>query len=142
MTDSSGDTDKPTKAAGNTFFGLHWLKTSLVLAIVGVSVFAASASAFQVYYVPDIEHEAGKLEIAKYQRWIQDLRAKDALSRALLEERTYGFQEMTRVVSQRLAICAEQDGFTEHADTVMKNRELRMRLAELHVQLSEMHESE
>jgi hypothetical protein len=110
--------------------------------VVGVSVFAASASAFQVFYVPDIEHEATKQELEKYQYWVQDLRAKDALSRALLEERTDGFQEMTRVVSQRLAICAAQDDFTEHADTVMKNRALQISLSELHMQLIEIKTSE
>ncbi|MEE2920568.1 MAG: peptidoglycan DD-metalloendopeptidase family protein [Pseudomonadota bacterium] len=34
-------------------------------------------------------------ELAKYERWVQDLRAKDALSRSLLEERTDAFQRET-----------------------------------------------
>ena len=34
-------------------------------------------------------------ELAKYERWVQELRAKDALSRSLLEERTDAFQKET-----------------------------------------------
>lgn len=34
-------------------------------------------------------------ELKKYERWVQDLRAKDALSRSLLEERTDAFQQET-----------------------------------------------
>ncbi|MEO0713844.1 MAG: M23 family metallopeptidase [Pseudomonadota bacterium] len=34
-------------------------------------------------------------ELEKYERWVQDLRAKDALSRSLLEERTDAFQRAT-----------------------------------------------
>lgn len=34
-------------------------------------------------------------ELRKYERWVQDLRAKDALSRSLLEERTDAFQQET-----------------------------------------------
>lgn len=34
-------------------------------------------------------------ELAKYERWVQELRAKDALSRSLLEERTDAFQRET-----------------------------------------------
>lgn len=34
---------------------------------------------------------SGSYDIAKYERWVQELRAKDALSRSLLEERTDAF---------------------------------------------------
>lgn len=38
---------------------------------------------------------ADQRELAKYERWVQELRAKDALSRSLLEERTDAFQKAT-----------------------------------------------
>ncbi len=38
---------------------------------------------------------ADQRELAKYQRWVQELRAKDALSRSLLEERTEDFEKTT-----------------------------------------------
>lgn len=40
-------------------------------------------------------------EIAKYERWVSELRAKDALSRSLLEERTDEFQQATLEFEER-----------------------------------------
>lgn len=40
-------------------------------------------------------------ELEKYERWVQDLRAKDALSRSLLEERTDAFQRATVEFEER-----------------------------------------
>ena len=40
-------------------------------------------------------------ELARYERWVQELRAKDALSRTLLEERTDEFQRVTAQFEQR-----------------------------------------
>ncbi|MCA8902764.1 MAG: M23 family metallopeptidase [Hyphomonas sp.] len=40
-------------------------------------------------------------ELAKYERWVQELRAKDALSRSLLEERTDAFQKETAEWEER-----------------------------------------
>ena len=44
---------------------------------------------------------ADRHELAKYERWVQELRAKDALSRALLEERTDNFQRVTEEFERR-----------------------------------------
>ncbi len=54
-------------------------------------------------------------ELAKYERWVQELRYKDALSRQLLEERTDQFQQATLSFEQRhetlkLLLNALQDG--------------------------------
>lgn len=40
-------------------------------------------------------------DIARYKRWVQELRAKDALSRTLLEERTEAFERATAQFEQR-----------------------------------------
>ncbi|MEO0983388.1 MAG: peptidoglycan DD-metalloendopeptidase family protein [Pseudomonadota bacterium] len=44
---------------------------------------------------------ADQRELAKYERWVQELRAKDSLSRSLLEERTDAFQQATLDFEQR-----------------------------------------
>ncbi len=51
--------------------------------------FAVGGSAGSLTGAPDDR------ELAKYERWVQELRAKDALSRSLLEERTDAFQKET-----------------------------------------------
>lgn len=65
-----------------------------VTAIVGWTIFATGSfvlggSSSALSGNPD-----GR-ELAKYERWVQELRAKDALSRSLLEERTDAFQKET-----------------------------------------------
>jgi len=40
-------------------------------------------------------------DVARYKRWVQELRAKDALSRSLLEERTEAFQQATSQFESR-----------------------------------------
>ncbi len=55
-------------------------------------VFGQSSGAFQT-------GETG--EVRKYERWVQELRAKDALSRSLLEERTDAFQLATIEFEER-----------------------------------------
>ena len=44
---------------------------------------------------PGLSGNPDDRELAKYERWVQELRAKDALSRSLLEERTDAFQKET-----------------------------------------------
>lgn len=44
---------------------------------------------------------AEQRDVARYKRWVQELRAKDALSRTLLEERTDAFQRATAEFEQR-----------------------------------------
>ena len=44
---------------------------------------------------------AEERDVARYKRWVQELRAKDALSRTLLEERTDAFQRATAEFEDR-----------------------------------------
>ena len=44
---------------------------------------------------------ADERDVARYKRWVQELRAKDALSRTLLEERTENFQRATSEFEER-----------------------------------------
>ena len=63
-----------------------------VAAAVGWSLFATA----NLIFLP--KHSAmagGQYEIDKYERWVQELRARDALSRSQLVERTEAFQQAT-----------------------------------------------
>ena len=71
------------------------------------AIFAAGATALAGWTIfatgsfviggggPGISGNPDDRELAKYERWVQELRAKDALSRSLLEERTDAFQKET-----------------------------------------------
>lgn len=63
-----------------------------VAAAAGWSLFATA----NVVFMPKTGAVAsGQYEIDKYERWVQELRARDALSRSQLVERTEAFQEAT-----------------------------------------------
>ncbi|WP_084399827.1 M23 family metallopeptidase [Henriciella aquimarina] len=63
-----------------------------VAAAVGWSLFA---TANLVFLPKQSTIGSGQYEIDKYERWVQELRARDALSRSQLVERTEAFQEAT-----------------------------------------------
>ncbi|WP_084419139.1 M23 family metallopeptidase [Henriciella litoralis] len=66
--------------------------SAAVAAAVGWSLYATAALVF----IPNSGLAAnGQNEIDKYERWVQELRARDALSRSQLVERTEAFQEAT-----------------------------------------------
>lgn len=63
-----------------------------VAAVVGWTLYATASLVF----LPSGSFSAhGQQEIDKYERWVQELRARDALSRSQLVERTEAFQEAT-----------------------------------------------
>ncbi|MCA8899323.1 MAG: peptidoglycan DD-metalloendopeptidase family protein [Hyphomonas sp.] len=64
-----------------------------VTALAGWTVFATGS--FVLGGGSGISGNPDDRELAKYERWVQELRAKDALSRSLLEERTDAFQKET-----------------------------------------------
>jgi len=71
-----------------------------VSAVVGWTMFATVNYVF--YGSSSSGLTAGDTrELARYERWVQELRAKDALSRTLLEERTDEFQKVTAQFEQR-----------------------------------------
>lgn len=63
------------------------------LAVVGWTLFATGS--YVLGGATTGVGNADQRELAKYERWVQELRAKDALSRSLLEERTDAFQKAT-----------------------------------------------
>jgi murein DD-endopeptidase MepM/ murein hydrolase activator NlpD len=63
-----------------------------VAAVVGWTLYATASLVF-LPSGPLAAH--GQQEIDKYERWVQELRARDALSRSQLVERTEAFQEAT-----------------------------------------------
>ena len=63
-----------------------------VAAAVGWSLFA---TAHLVFLPKQSAVAGGQYEIDKYERWVQELRARDALSRSQLVERTEAFQQAT-----------------------------------------------
>lgn len=63
-----------------------------VAAAVGWSLFA---TANLIFLPKQTSMAGGQYEIDKYERWVQELRARDALSRSQLVERTEAFQQAT-----------------------------------------------
>ncbi len=63
-----------------------------VAAAVGWSLFA---TANMIFLPKQTAMAGGQYEINKYERWVQELRARDALSRSQLVERTEAFQQAT-----------------------------------------------
>ena len=53
------------------------------------------------------DETASQQEIAKYERWVQEVRAKDALSRSILEERTDAFELTVADLEARLAATSD-----------------------------------
>ena len=66
--------------------------STAIAAAVGWSLYATAS----LIFLPSGGIAAnGQQEIDKYERWVQELRARDALSRSQLVERTEAFQEAT-----------------------------------------------
>ena len=63
-------------------------------AVAGWTIFLTASFALGGA-TPGIASNPDDRELAKYERWVQELRAKDALSRSLLEERTDAFEKET-----------------------------------------------
>lgn len=68
-------------------------------AVAGWSAFATLD--YMVLSGPGTVDGASTRDVEKYERWVQDLRAKDELSRSLLEERTDAFQRATSEFESR-----------------------------------------
>ena len=69
-----------------------------IAAVVGWTLYATASLVF----IPNSTLSAqGQQQIDKYERWVQELRARDALSRSQLVERTEAFQEATVSFEQR-----------------------------------------
>lgn len=69
-----------------------------IAAVVGWTLYATASLVF----IPGSTLSAqGQQQIDKYERWVQELRARDALSRSQLVERTEAFQEATVNFEQR-----------------------------------------
>ena len=69
-----------------------------IAAVVGWTLYATASLVF----LPGSTLSAqGQQQIDKYERWVQELRARDALSRSQLVERTEAFQEATVSFEER-----------------------------------------
>ncbi len=79
-----------------------WQQAIMAAGVSAVAGWTAFATVSYVFYDGDSGLEAGSTrDLARYERWVQELRAKDALSRTLLEERTDEFQKVTAQFEQR-----------------------------------------
>ena len=76
-----------------------------VAAIAGWTLFATAS--YVLGGGAGIAGNTDERELAKYERWVQELRAKDALSRSLLEERTDAFERETGESEDRLKALEE-----------------------------------
>ncbi len=75
-----------------------------IIATGALLIFAWCAFATIAYLVSAPTNGFGLAEsgeVAKYERWVQELRAKDALSRTLLQERTDDFERATQEFEKR-----------------------------------------
>lgn len=69
-----------------------WQQVILAAGAIAMAIWLLFATAHFLIKGPSYSGGiAGSQDIAKYERWVQELRAKDALSRSLLEERTDAF---------------------------------------------------
>ena len=71
-----------------------WQQVILTGGGAALAVWLLFATAMVIFARPGAtEGAGGSHAVAKYERWVEELRAKDALSRSLLEERTNDFDE-------------------------------------------------
>ena len=71
-----------------------WQQVILTSGGLALGAWLLFATAHVIFMGPTVSSNAGGSQaVAKYERWVEELRAKDALSRSLLEERTNDFDE-------------------------------------------------
>ncbi|MEM0984739.1 MAG: peptidoglycan DD-metalloendopeptidase family protein [Pseudomonadota bacterium] len=79
-----------------------WQQAMMAAGVSALAGWSAFATVNYVFYGGESGLTAGETrDLARYERWVQELRAKDALSRTLLEERTDEFQKVTAQFEQR-----------------------------------------
>ena len=71
-----------------------WQQVILTSGGLALGAWLLFATAHVIFMGPTVSSNGGGSHaVAKYERWVEELRAKDALSRSLLEERTNDFDE-------------------------------------------------
>lgn len=79
-----------------------WQQAILAAGVAAIAGWTAFATVdYVVVGGSSVAEGVDQRELEKYERWVQDLRAKDALSRSLLEERTDAFQRATVEFEER-----------------------------------------
>lgn len=79
-----------------------WQQAILAAGVAAIAGWTAFATVdYVVVGGSGVAEGVDQRELEKYERWVQDLRAKDALSRSLLEERTDAFQRATVEFEER-----------------------------------------